>query len=341
MKKNTVVVIGAGNIAQMFDDVEGDAVLTHIKGYKQHPAFDVVGVCDARLDLAAAAAERWLIPHFAATLGELAYLKPNVVSICTPDHTHEAYLRECLAVLNPAPNLVFCEKPLANNLEAAQSLVTEYEQRGILLAVNYSRRWLTEFLELQEIIQNGGFGSVISARIKYYKGFIHNGSHLIDLLQMLVPSELVGGVILSSVNDYTPDDSTLSLSCLMKPTEQKMTNDVTVMIEGYDSRIVTPIELEIICEQAQILLTERDGTYVSIGQRRENSRYPGFFEFSDVQTRLVDASQAMIRAIAALAEALENGSSLSSTGATALTTLNLCTQMRSLPMVQSSIFHYS
>lgn len=322
----SVLICGAGNIAHRFDSPEGDDIFTHVKGFLRHGGFRVEAIIDEQIERAEEAAEIWNIPHVGRCLDDVKDTLFDVVSICTPDHTHAEYLRGALEL---EPKLVFCEKPLSANLDEAFTLVDLYRYAGIPLAVNYSRRWLQDFQELSTKALSGEFGSVVSARMKYYKGFLHNASHFVDLLQMLTKPLLLGGTILSKMEDYTPDDLTLSLAALMQ-TGVAEGGNFPVMIEGYDSRLMSPIELEIIFENTGIKLEELNGSYLTVAKLRENETYPGFHEFSERETKRINASSAMESAIAAMYAHLAGKKPLASTGQTALETLRLCKRMQAL-----------
>lgn len=325
----TVLVCGAGNIAHRFDTPEGDAVFTHTKGFLRHGGFRIAAIIDEQSERAEEAARIWNIPRYGRCLDDVRDGGYDVVSICTPDHTHAQYLRDALTL---QPKLVLCEKPLSASIEEASALVELYQKHDIHLAVNYSRRWLPDFQRLSAQALSGEFGKVVSARMKYYKGFLHNASHFVDLLAMFTKLEILGGAILHSIQDYTPDDLTISVAARM---ESDIAGGSTfpVMIEGYDTRQMSPIELEIIFEKTAIKLEELNGSYLTVANLRENETYPGFFEFSERTTARIDASEAMREAIGAAYNTLHSGTALASTGATALETLRLCKRMQSFSMM--------
>jgi predicted dehydrogenase len=323
----SVLICGAGNIAHRFDSPEGDAIFTHTKGFLRHGGFHIAAILDEQLERAEEAARIWNIPHYGRCLDDIGSQSIDVVSICTPDHTHAQYLRDVLAL---KPKLVFCEKPLSTSVDEASELVKLYQQAQVHLAVNYSRRWLRDIDELSKQALSGDFGMVVSARMKYYKGFLHNASHFVDMLQMLTKPSVAGGAILQAIDDYTPEDPTLSLAALM---QSGIAGGSTfpLMVEGYDTRRMSPVELEIIFETTSIKLEELSGSFLTTAKLRENAVYPGFFEFSERHTNRLDASQAMREAVSAIFETLQSGRPLASTGTTALETLRLCKRMQSLP----------
>ncbi|MCU0427504.1 MAG: Gfo/Idh/MocA family oxidoreductase [Candidatus Kapabacteria bacterium] len=325
----SVLICGAGNIAHRFDTPEGEEIFTHTKGFMRHGGFRVAAIIDEQIERAREAAEIWNIPHYGKRLEDVSDHLFDVISICTPDATHNQYLRAALAL---EPKLVFCEKPLSASDDEASALVDLYRYADIHLAVNYSRRWLSDFQELSKQALSGAFGKLISARIKYYKGFLHNASHFVDLLQMLTEPRLQVGAISHSIADFSEDDLTISGTARMESAIADGSS-FPFMFEGYDSRLMSPIELEVIFENTAIKLEELNGSYLTVAKLRENETYPGFYEFSDRTTTCVSASLAMQSAVGAIYNTLAQGTMLASTGQTALETLRLCKRMSSFPTI--------
>jgi len=320
-------VIGAGNIAQGFDNPQDEIVLTHVKGYQKSPAFKLVAIQDSDADKAQQAAKRWDIPLACRDEEELFAQEPEIISICTPDHTHQALLWKCLE--SPA-RMVFCEKPLCPNAADAARLVEAYAKAEKSLAVNYSRRWLPPIMALCPKSPEQ-FGRLLSARIKYYKGFYHNGSHLIDLLTAFTNPQLNNGAIVAALDDYQAADQTITAACALA----SPIGDFTLMIEGYDGRKMSPLELELVFEHKRFLLEELNGTRLTESSLCANSLYPDFFEFSTSHTKSIPTEQAMSNAMQNLAAHLNDGAPLASTGETALATLQLCQQIYSLNHLRS------
>ncbi|MCS6808984.1 MAG: Gfo/Idh/MocA family oxidoreductase [Bacteroidota bacterium] len=328
-KKFSVLICGAGNIAHRFDTPEGDTIVTHVKAFQHHGEFRVEAIVDDHIERAREAAQIWNIPYAGECLHDVRAMPFDVISICTPDHTHAHYLRQALEL---RPKLVVCEKPLSICVHEASQIVEMYNQAGIRLAVNYSRRWIPIFQELRDMALSGKFGAVVSARMKYYKGFLHNASHFVDIVAMLTQPVLLGGASLKQLEDVLPEDPTLSLAALMS-TEIAGGSTFPLMIEGYDSRRMSPLELEIVFETTAIVFQELSGSYLTIARLSENATYPGFYEFSERSTIKLDPSLPMKSAIANIYRALTENQALASTGETALRTLQLCTQMSALPVV--------
>jgi len=83
--------------------------------------------------------------------GELA-----AVSVATPDFLHVAPVRAALE----AGLDVFVEKPLAMTLDEARALADLARERGRVLVVNYSQRWLPEHRRVESLVRSGALGRV-------------------------------------------------------------------------------------------------------------------------------------------------------------------------------------
>jgi predicted dehydrogenase len=85
-----------------------------------------------------------------------------------------------------AVRAIVAEKPLALDLGAARQLVEEARRRGVLLIVNYSRRFAPTHITARERITAGDIGRVQLVAGLYTKGIMHNGTHWFDLARWLV-----------------------------------------------------------------------------------------------------------------------------------------------------------
>jgi predicted dehydrogenase len=132
-----VLVVGLGTMGT-----------SHARAYRAIDGFELVGLCTRnaakRADLDA---EFSGAPRF-DRLGEaLRALKPDAVAICAYTEHHAPMALEALA----AGAHVFCEKPLADTLEAAERVVEAARAAGKALLVGYILRvhpsW-TRFIEI-------------------------------------------------------------------------------------------------------------------------------------------------------------------------------------------------
>lgn len=85
----------------------------------------------------------------------------DAVWVCTPPDTHEKISVTCLQ----AGKDVFCEKPMALSLEAADNMISAAKKSGKLLAIGYCLRFSPWGQLCREIVQKGELGEVTMAWI--------------------------------------------------------------------------------------------------------------------------------------------------------------------------------
>jgi predicted dehydrogenase len=132
-----VLVAGCGNMGA-----------SHARAYAKMPEFQIVGLV-SRGPESRVALSRELggLPEFNDYFEALKTTRPDVVSINTYPETHAAYARTALE----AGAHVFCEKPLAETVEEAQSIVDAAIAHRRKLVIGYILRvhpaW-TKFVEV-------------------------------------------------------------------------------------------------------------------------------------------------------------------------------------------------
>ena len=213
----SVLIIGCGAIAGGYDaDRPTDAPrLSHAGAIEREARhgfenrLELVACVDPDDTVRGAFAKRWSVPRSAASLEELR-AKPgefDLIIIASPTPFHAEHLEHALAL---KPRAVICEKPLAENLHDAERIAADYEKAGVPLGVNYLRRWTSAFQTLPDMRDEYGmFNDLISAVGYYGKGIVHNGSHMIDALQMMLGPLSVHSVGPARI-DHSEDDPSVS-----------------------------------------------------------------------------------------------------------------------------------
>ena len=137
-----VLVAGCGNMGA-----------SHARAYHKMPDFEIVGLV-SRGPASRAALSRELggLPEFADYFEALKATRPDVVSINTYPETHGAYARAAIE----AGCHVFCEKPLAETVAEAQSIVDAAVARGRKLVIGYILRVHPAWVKFIEIARTLG-----------------------------------------------------------------------------------------------------------------------------------------------------------------------------------------
>lgn len=185
MTRYRAAVIGCGRIGDAFADSRATlGVYSHAEAYKTCPLTELVAVCDVDAENLRRCAQRWQVDAQYEEAHELLRAAaPEIVSICTPDETHYTLARAALEA--PATRALLVEKPLALHRHEARALVDQARRRGIVLAVNYSRRYARDYSTLRANLA-GCLGTVRKVTGYYTKGILHNGTHWIDLCRFLI-----------------------------------------------------------------------------------------------------------------------------------------------------------
>ena len=158
MKKWKVAVIGCGSIA-------GYAHFPSYAKMKDHA--EVVACADIVPEKAKAAAEKWGIPHWYASVEELLANEPEVdyVDVCTWTAAHAPVT----IAAAKAGKHVLCEKPLAANLEQGLAMAEAIREAGVTFMLAVCTRYGSEQQKFIELRDAGTFGDIYLAKTAYVR----------------------------------------------------------------------------------------------------------------------------------------------------------------------------
>jgi predicted dehydrogenase len=327
-KLNTLIV-GCGNIAGGFDAARaGDALpYTHAGAFSRHQGFALAACVDPDPVKRAIFAQRWQIPASVGSIAELE-LAPGsieVISICSPTICHAD---DVSAAIRLAPRLIFCEKPVSPDRAITARLVQDCADAGILLAVNHTRRWAPDVRQLQRDLAAGHWGKIRSASALYNKGVLNNGSHMLDLLSLLLGPLQVQAAGLP-VFDYWHDDPSI-------PALLQSDSGIPVTLGIANATDYAVFELQIVTERGQIIM-EDGGMNWRIRRVAESVEFNGYRTLDGASARCGEYAQAMSAAADEIHDAVTGGTALSSNGQSALDAQTLCERILGLAMTRFRI----
>lgn len=307
-----VAIIGAGRIGAMMDDPSSPHILTHAHGYKACEGFEIVGFVDQELQKARAASARWGGTAFESTEELLKTQAIDVVSICLPDDLHYATL---LALAKKPVKFIFLEKPAVTTTEQADVVRTLYGELPIRVQVNYTRRFVPEIRRIREAIRSGNYGAFITGTGYYGKGLLHNGSHMVDLLQFLVGEVGEVAKVSETVDFYDQDPS---VSALLT-----MSGGSVFYLCHIDSRKFHVFELDLTFERKRIRIREL-GTIIEEYSVSDNGLFAGYQTLNKNAEYSTEHPRAMHHAIANIRNNLDRNEPLLSTLEESLGTVKTC-----------------
>ncbi|MEJ8279486.1 Gfo/Idh/MocA family protein [Pseudonocardia spirodelae] len=137
----------------------GAVAANHAAAYHELPGVELVACADLDPARASALADRF--GGRAVAADDLYDHAPDLVSVCTPHPAHEA------AVLRAAAHgvHVLCEKPIANELDAARRMVRACDDAGVRLGVLFQRRFWPAARRIRTALDDGTLGRPLLADV--------------------------------------------------------------------------------------------------------------------------------------------------------------------------------
>jgi predicted dehydrogenase len=315
-----VLIVGCGNIAGGFDrDLHHtDTPLTHAGAYRRHGGFALTACVEPDAERRRAFMERWQVAQGFASMAEAAVagLRPTVVSICSPTSAH---FDDARAALRLSPPILFCEKPVTPELAQTRILVDECAARGVSLVVNYTRRWDPSVLRLAAELRAGRWGALRSVSGTYNKGVNNNGSHMIDLLGLLLGDVQVLATGPARADFFAQDPSIPALLLAA--------GEVPVMLNIGNAVDYSLFELELVTERALIRM-EAGGLQWRIRLAEESRAFRGYRSLETESCHAGTLGEAMLAAVGDIDCILRQGGEAASTGANALRAQAICETLR-------------
>lgn len=321
-----VVIIGCGMIAGGDDEShQGDEILSHAGAYSRHPGFRIRACIDPNHERRRRFKECWGADKAFAGLDQCLAdgLSFDVASVGVPTATHAAILRR---LLETSVKAVFCEKPLTGDAEETRKIVTAYATARLPLAVNYFRRYDSAIQRLKGAIEGGTWGALQWACGFYGKGILHNGSHMVHLMQYLFGA-LRPITVLRAQTDYEVGDPTLDVVLATDA-------EAPIHLIGSDWHHYDVFEACLAFERGQIVL-EEGMRVVRVRPVSDDPMYPGHRQLGRGRRCQGDQDRALLRAVDDIYRSVTTGAPLTSGGDEALAAEALCSRVQAMARASS------
>jgi len=141
-----VAIVGAGFMGGM-----------HAQVYHILPEAKLTAIIDIDQDRADKLARKFEAKSYSSLKEALKKEDIDAVDICLPTFLHPQYVIEAVR----AEKNVFCEKPIALTLEAADRMIEEVEKKGVKFMVGHVLRFWPEYVKIKEIQESGKLGKLI------------------------------------------------------------------------------------------------------------------------------------------------------------------------------------
>lgn len=153
MSKIRVAVIGCGSISKY----------RHIPEYADNANVELVAFVDPIIERAQKYADEFQAQAFADYKEMLAAVKPDAVSVCTPNYLHAEMSIEAVK----AGAHVLVEKPMAVTDEEAVAMIEAAKANNVKLMVGQNQRFMPPHIKGKEILETGVLGKVLTFRTSF------------------------------------------------------------------------------------------------------------------------------------------------------------------------------
>lgn len=269
----------------------GDVAAVHHAAIEAIEGVELVGVVDTEPSRRAAAITATGVPAFDSVFELIDAVAPDVIHIATP---HDQHISPALDAVARGVHVIV-EKPLAAHLSDAQRLLRASISVGVKVGVCYQNRYNVSSVELRRLLDAGVLGAVRGAYASvvwtrtadYYRSkpwrasqvrsggglLINQAIHMLDLVQWFMGDVRAahGRVAAHKFAEVTDVEDTC---------EALFTHADGVQTSFYATLTAPanrPVELELDCENAQVILRDgltvawRDGRVERFEERRAAS----------------------------------------------------------------------
>ena len=327
MKRYSVGIIGCGDIGFLFDYKKKPAVtegaFTHFKAFRSSDKFEVKAVSELNKEIRNIILKEYKIPAYDNYKLMLEENEFDVLVIATNDESHAEILKN---IINHKPKLVFCEKPLALSLEEVKRLTALYKKNKIHLQINYTRRFLEEFFEIENIIKKKLIGEIESMTFYYSRGLMHNASHYIDLVNRYIGETEKNLIKISEKKGITESDPTVSFEMIFK-------NGIEVKFIGLNPTKLSFAEIDIVGTKGRIKVNYKNE--IEKYKVTENKVYKGYMIYEMTGSVPINFSVALPNAVENIYKVLSGKAELKSSAENSIKIFELIKRIKEKNVCQN------
>ncbi len=178
-RRKRVALVGIGGIAEK-------VYLPLLTG---HPDAEIAGIVSRSEARIQAAARQYRIPKVSTHIDELTRWDLDAVFVHSATDSHYEIVTKCLEAGLP----VYVDKPLSIDLKESRAMAAKAEEKGLLLAVGFNRRFAPLYQQAKSWMAEAG-GLVQAHAAKHRTGLQHRPArdtiydgliHMLDLLHWL------------------------------------------------------------------------------------------------------------------------------------------------------------
>ena len=280
MKQYQAAIIGTGRIGFLLGkDRRREQPAAHTAALNANKRIKLIAGCDidgTRLTL-------WQKENPQAKIfGHIdKLLSETSADIITVAVNEDAHLSTTLKVLNSRPRLVILEKPVALNTEEAYKIKKASDNLNVPVMINHERRFSKDYQLVKKLIEDNKLGNLQLIRGSLWSGMrvysasqeasgayslIHDGTHLVDIVQYLLGRQLEYPIVSNIIRDNDNSVRQAEVNYLLDDIGISLTFSGRCKYFGFD--------LELRFSEGRILIG--NGLF-QVETKKESPYYSGFF----------------------------------------------------------------
>jgi predicted dehydrogenase len=293
-------IIGCGRIGCGFDDdPRRGYVSTHAGAYVRTRGVELVALCDADEEKLDRYSKKFGVAgRYTDYEKMLESEQLDILSVCTWNDTHFAIVR---AAATHGVKAIFCEKPIADSLNAADEMIRLCQDRNIVVQIDHQRRFDPFHQQIATFVRDGRLGRLQQVTCYYTAGATNTGSHLADLLRFYLgdPAWVQGRF--SQNSSSNPADPNID-AWLGFP------DGLVAVIQACDVEAYLIFEISILGTKGRLRITS-SGLQAEFEDVRESERFVGYRELFSAPLPVPSDGrhEFMLYGVAHLLECLERG----------------------------------
>ncbi len=184
MNQLSIAVVGCGSFGRQMGEFLGTL-----------PRFRITAVCDVDSEKALALGKKLSTPAFTSFEVCLEEGRAEAIALFTPNHLHAPM---AIAAARAGKH-IFCEKPMAMNVEECYAMMEAAEANRVKLMVGHKRRLRPQYAKMAEIVRSLRYGRPLAVQVNGFYGrelwgwwtkretggglLFHSGVHDLDFLR--------------------------------------------------------------------------------------------------------------------------------------------------------------
>lgn len=323
MSKYKVCIIGCGDIGFLFDHgKKTEGALTHFKAFNDSGNFEVIAVAEIKKEIRDMINSEYNIPVYDDYGKMCSVVSPDVIVISTNDESHFDILNKLILF---KPKLVFCEKPVALSADDAKLISGIYDKAGIPLQINYTRRFLDEFYDLEKELKQNKIGDTESVTFYYSRGLIHNASHYLDLVNWYIGETEKNLIKVSVKKGLGEIDESVSFDMIYG-------NGIEVRFIGLNPTKLTFGEVDFIGTEGRVKINYK--SEIEKYRVTSNRMFKGYTSYELYDTRPIQFMKALPNAVENIYGVLSKGEALKSPASNSVKIFELISRIKEKKLCQ-------